>query len=166
MLLCSAFSRVTSNEGALPTYLYFLHIHTHTNLFFVSKSLFVICLRSLAYSGFLEYWIIFYLICNTIVWWFYVRSAVNTASFPRVLSYGPCGFRPFDFYSKLKIEKQKFTIVIFSVCFLKNWKSQIYNLNCQFLFLRNIKLKNNFQCFKNQKLKIENGQLVDFNSCF
>ena len=38
---------------------------------------------------------------------------------------GPCGFRPFDFDSKLKIENQKFTIVIFNVCFLKNWKSQI-----------------------------------------
>ena len=25
---------------------------------------------------------------------------------------GPCGFRPFDFYSKLKIENQKFTIEI------------------------------------------------------
>ena len=29
--------------------------------------------------------------------------------------HGPCGFRPFDFYSKLKIENQKFTIVIFNV---------------------------------------------------
>ena len=79
---------------------------------------------------------------------------------------GPCGFRPFDFDSKLKIENQKFTIVISNVWFLKNWKSQIYNLNRQFLFLRNIKLKNNFQCFENQKLKIENGQLVVFISCF
>ena len=79
---------------------------------------------------------------------------------------GPCGFRPFDFDSKLKIENQKFPIVIFNVWFLKNWKSQIYNLNRQFLFLRNIKLKNNFQCFENQKLKIENGQLVVFISCF
>ena len=78
----------------------------------------------------------------------------------------PCGFRPFDFDSKLKIENQKFKIVIFNVWFLKNWKSQIYNLNRQFLFLRNIKLKNNFQCFENQKLKIENGQLVVFISCF
>ena len=51
---------------------------------------------------------------------------------------GPCGFRPYYFYSKLKIENQKFTIVSFNVWFLKNWKSQIYNLNCQFLFLRNI----------------------------
>ena len=41
-----------------------------------------------------------------------------------------------------------------------------YNLNCQFLFLRNIKLKNNFQCFENQKLKMENGQFVVFISCF
>ena len=38
---------------------------------------------------------------------------------------GPCGFRPFDFDSKLKIENQKFTIVIFNIWFLKNWKSQI-----------------------------------------
>ena len=28
---------------------------------------------------------------------------------------GPCGFRPFDFDSKLKIENQKFTIVIFNI---------------------------------------------------
>ena len=28
---------------------------------------------------------------------------------------GPCGFRPFDFDSKLKIENQKFTIVISNV---------------------------------------------------
>ena len=83
-----------------------------------------------------------------------------------ILDPGLCGFRPFDFDSKLKIENKKFTIVIFNVWFLKNWKSQIYNLNCQFLFLRNIKLKNNFQCFENQKLKIENGQLVVFISCF
>ena len=68
------------------------------------------------------------------------------------LVWGPCGFRPFDFYSKLKIENQKFTIVCFNVWLLKNWKSQIYNLNCQFLFLRNIKLKNNFQCFKKSKI--------------
>ena len=68
--------------------------------------------------------------------------------------WGPCGFRPFDFDSKLKIKNQKFTIVIFNVWFLKNWTSQIYNLNCQFLFLRNIKLQNDFQCFENQKLKM------------
>ena len=30
---------------------------------------------------------------------------------------GPCGFRPFDFYSKLKIENQKFTIEI-SICLI------------------------------------------------
>ena len=33
---------------------------------------------------------------------------------------GPCGFRSFDFYSKLKIENQKFPIVIFNVSFLNN----------------------------------------------
>ena len=68
--------------------------------------------------------------------------------------WGPCGFRPFDFDSKLKIENQKFTIMIFNVWYLKNWTSQIYNLSCQFLFLRNIKLQNDFQCFENQKLKM------------
>ena len=84
----------------------------------------------------------------------------------KVVYLGPCGFRPFDFYSKLKIENQKFTIVIFNVWFLKNWKSQIYNLNRQFLFLRNKKLENNFQYFENQKSKIENGQVAAFISCF
>ena len=49
--------------------------------------------------------------------------------------FGPCGFRPFDFYYKLKTKNQTFTIVIFNVWSHKNWKSQIYNLNCQFLFL-------------------------------
>ena len=80
--------------------------------------------------------------------------------------WGSVWFSSIRFDSKLKIENQKFTIVIFNVWFLKNWKSQIYNLNCQFLLLRNIKLENNFQCFENQKLKIENGQLVVFISCF
>ena len=28
---------------------------------------------------------------------------------------GPCGFRPFDFHSILKIENQNFAIVIFNV---------------------------------------------------
>ena len=78
--------------------------------------------------------------------------------------FGPCGFRPFHFYYKLKNKNQKFTIVIFNVWSHKNWKSQIYNLNCQFLFLRKVKLINNFHCFENQKLKIENGQLVLFIS--
>ena len=56
---------------------------------------------------------------------------------------GPCGFRPFDFYSKLKTENQKFTILIFNVWCLKNWKSQIYNLNRQInvLKIKNWKLK-------------------------
>ena len=66
---------------------------------------------------------------------------------------GPRGFRPFDFDSKLKIENQKFTIAIFNGWFLKNWKSQIYNLNCQFLFLRN-KIEKQFSMF--WKSKIEN----------
>ena len=89
----------------------------------------------------------------------------NSAPLP-LRGWGSVWFSSIRFDSKLKIENQKFTIVIFNVWFLKNWKSQIYNLNCQFLLLRNIKLENNFQCFENQKLKIENGQLVVFISCF
>ena len=80
--------------------------------------------------------------------------------------WGPCGFRPFDFDSKLKIENQKFTIVIFNVWFLKNWKSKIYNLNFQFWLLRKVKLNIILQYFENQKLKIENGQLVVLTFCF
>ena len=72
---------------------------------------------------------------------------------------GPCGFRPFDFYSKLKIENQNLTIEISIVWFLKNWKSHIYNLNCQFFILRKVKLKSNFQCFENQKLKMASCRL-------
>ena len=37
------------------------------------------------------------------------------ANSPPTVDHGPCGFRPFDFYFKLKIENQKFPIVIFSV---------------------------------------------------
>ena len=48
---------------------------------------------------------------------------------------------------------------------IENWKSKIYNLRFQFLFLRKVKLKNNFQYFENQKLKIENGQSLVFISC-
>ena len=79
---------------------------------------------------------------------------------------GPCGFRPFHFHSILKIENQNFTIVIFNVWFLKNWKSNIYNLNFQFLLLRKVKLNIILQYFENQKLKIENGQLVVLTFCF
>ena len=79
---------------------------------------------------------------------------------------GPCGFRPFDFHSILKIENQNFTIVIFNVWFLKNWKSKIYNLNFQCLLLRKVKLNIILQYFENQKLKIENGQLVVLTFCF
>ena len=79
---------------------------------------------------------------------------------------GSCGFRPFDFHSILKIENQNFTIVIFNVWFLKNWKSKIYNLNFQCLLLRKVKLNIILQYFENQKLKIENGQLVVLTFCF
>ena len=79
---------------------------------------------------------------------------------------GPSGFRPFDFHSILKIENQNFTIVIFNVWFLKNWKSKIYNLNFQCLLLRKVKLNIILQYFENQKLKIENGQLVVLTFCF
>ena len=78
----------------------------------------------------------------------------------------PCSFRPFDFHSILKIENQNFTIVIFNVWFLKNWKSKIYNLNFQCLLLRKVKLNIILQYFENQKLKIENGQLVVLTFCF
>ena len=79
---------------------------------------------------------------------------------------GPCGFRPFEFHSILKIENQNFTIVIFNVWSLKNWKSKIYDLNFQFLLLRKVKLNIILQYFENQKLKIENGQLVVLTFCF
>ena len=79
---------------------------------------------------------------------------------------GPCGFRPFEFHSILKIENHNFTIVIFNVWFLKNWKSKSYNLNFQFLLLRKVKLNIILQYFANQKLKIENGQLVVLTFCF
>ena len=56
--------------------------------------------------------------------------------------------------------------MIFNVWFLKNWKSNIYNLNFQFLLLRKVKLNIILQYFENQKLKIENGQLVVLTFCF
>ena len=67
---------------------------------------------------------------------------------------------------------------------IDNWKSKIpyrdfqclipqelkiTSLKCQssiFVSRTGIKLKNNFQCFENQKLNIENGQLVVFIFCF
>ena len=48
----------------------------------------------------------------------------------------------------------------------KNWKSKLYNLNFQCLLLRNVKLNIILQYFENQKLKIENGQLVVLTFCF
>ena len=56
--------------------------------------------------------------------------------------------------------------MIFNVWFLKNWKSKIYDLNFQFLLLRKVKLNIILQYFENQKLKIENGQLVVLTFCF
>ena len=79
---------------------------------------------------------------------------------------GPCGFRPFHFHSILKIENQNFTIVILNVWSSKNWKSKIYNLNFKYLLLRKVKLNIILQYFENQKLKIENGQLVVLTFCF
>ena len=64
-------------------------------------------------------------------------------------------------FNILKIENQNFTIVIFNV-----WKSKIYDLNFQFLLLRKVKLNIILQYFENQKLKIENGQLVVLTFCF
>ena len=46
-----------------------------------------------------------------------LRRAPKNVSSVAVLTHGPCGFRPFDFYSKLKIENQKFTIEI-SICLI------------------------------------------------
>ena len=82
------------------------------------------------------------------------------------VSFGLCGFRPFDFHSILKIENQNFTIMISNVWFLKNSKSKIYNLSFQCLLLRKVKLNIIPQYFENQKLKIENGQLVVLTFCF
>ena len=44
--------------------------------------------------------------------------------------------------------------------------SKIYNLNFQCLLLRKVKLNIIRQYFENQKLKIENGQLVVLTFCF
>ena len=62
--------------------------------------------------------------------------------------------------SKLHINRD------FQCLILKNWKSKIYNLNFQFLLLRKVKLNIILQYFENQKLKIENGQLVVLTFCF
>ena len=45
-------------------------------------------------------------------------------------------------------------------------KTKIYNLNFQCLLLRKVKLNIILQYFENQKLKIENGQLVVLTFCF
>ena len=62
---------------------------------------------------------------------------------------------------KSKLHNRDFQCLI-----LKNWKSKIYNLNFQFLLLRKVKLNIILQYFENQKLKIENGQLVVLTFCF
>ena len=62
---------------------------------------------------------------------------------------------------KSKLHNRDFQCLI-----LKNWKSKIYNLNFQFLLLRKVKLNIILQHFENQKLKIENGQLVVLTFCF
>ena len=46
-----------------------------------------------------------------------VKNILDSGGFLRDVQQGPCGFRPFDFYSKLKIENQKFTIEI-SICLI------------------------------------------------
>ena len=45
-------------------------------------------------------------------------------------------------------------------------KLKIKNLQSQFLLLRKVKLNIILQYFENQKLKIENGQLVVLTFCF
>ena len=62
---------------------------------------------------------------------------------------------------KSKLRNRDFQCLI-----LKKWKSKIYNLNFQCLLLRKVKLNIILQYFENQKLKIENGQLVVLTFCF
>ena len=62
-------------------------------------------------------------------------------------------------YWKLKIKTSQ-------SCFSMFDSSKIYNLNFQCLLLRKVKLNIILQYFENQKLKIENGQLVVLTFCF
>ena len=62
-------------------------------------------------------------------------------------------------YWKLKIKTSQ-------SCFSMFDSSKIYNLNFQCLLLRKLKLNIILQYFENQKLKIENGQLVVLTFCF
>ena len=88
MHLCRAFSQVTS-KGL--TYLFIFstdkHTHTHTHIQKKKSKIAIIRLWSLPNSGFLEDWIIFYQICNTIARRFYVRFCSKHNLVPRVLSY-------------------------------------------------------------------------------
>ena len=62
-------------------------------------------------------------------------------------------------YWKLKIKTSQ-------SCFSMFDSSKIYNLNFHCLLLRKVKLNIILQYFENQKLKIENGQLVVLTFCF
>ena len=77
---------------------------------------------------------------------------------------GPCGFRPFEFDSKLKIENQTFTIVIFNVWFLKDWKSQIYNLLFhRFQLIKNSNLTKLFMCNETAGNSINDDEIRNEN---
>ena len=77
---------------------------------------------------------------------------------------GPCGFRPFDFHSILKIENQNFAIVIFNV-----WssKSEIKNLQSQFsIFVAKGKIEHHTSIFWKSKTKNWKWPVSGFNFLF
>ena len=79
---------------------------------------------------------------------------------------GSVWFSSIWFSFNIKNWKSKLRNRDFQCLILKKWKSKIYNLNFQCLLLRKVKLNIILQYFENQKLKIENGQLVVLTFCF
>ena len=80
--------------------------------------------------------------------------------------YGSLWFSSIWFSFNIENWKSKLHNRDFQCLILKNWKSKIYNLSFQCLLLRKVKLNIILQYFENQKLKIENGQLVVLTFCF
>ena len=74
---------------------------------------------------------------------------------------GPCGFRPFDFHSILKIENQNFTIVFFNVWFLKNLQSQF-----SLFVAKKGKIKHHSSIFWKSKTKNWKWPVSRFNFLF
>ena len=74
---------------------------------------------------------------------------------------GPCGFRPFDFHSILKIENQNFTIVFFNVWFLKNLQSQF-----SMFVAKKGKIKHHSSIFWKSKTKNWKWPVSGFNFLF